>query len=257
MQLDPDFPIRQPSLVDQVCEIIAKGISDGSFSPGSLIPSENQLAEQYHVSRSTIRAAFAKLEEQGYVKRKRGVGTFVSESPYLMTPMYHQLDVLDRISAQGLEPGKIREDSQMVEVGKSIADKLSIESGGSVLLVEKVFTANDRPIVWFVGYIPQWVFEDYLSVEQVLIPGITESLSKFFAQSCNTKVKYLISKISPKIAEKSQLPDEFSHLASNTPVLLMENIGFDRYDAPLFLSMESWIGEDSAFHVLRHVDASA
>ena len=63
--MDNGLPIRQPSLADQVYEIIVNGISNGTYPPGSLLPSENQLAERFNVSRPTIRAAFARLVERG------------------------------------------------------------------------------------------------------------------------------------------------------------------------------------------------
>ena len=103
--MDPILPIRQPSLADQVYDILVKGISDGTYPPGSLLPSENQLADRFKVSRPTIRAAFARLVERGYVRRRRGVGTFVAEAPSIVNPLYQLLDVQERISAARLQAG--------------------------------------------------------------------------------------------------------------------------------------------------------
>lgn len=257
MQTDPELPILQPSLADQVCEIILRGISDGSYTPGSLLPSENQLAEQYSVSRSTIRAAFARLVEQGFVKRKRGVGTFVAESPNIVDPLYQQLDAYDRIAAQGYEPGSFHLKSEIIEVGDRIAEKLSVKAGSAALLVQKVLTANKKPVIYFVSYIPHKIFQEHLSMEQVLKPGITEPFYKFFPRHCNTKVKYLTSKINSEIAENCQLPDVFDQLEPNTPILVMENVGFGENDNPLFFSLEYLVGEESAVHVIRHADDCA
>ena len=40
-----------------------------------LLPTENELSEQYHVSRVTVRKAFAALDSQGYLEKKSGKGT--------------------------------------------------------------------------------------------------------------------------------------------------------------------------------------
>ena len=96
------LPIRQPSLADQVYEIIMKGISDGTYPQGSLLPSENQYAERVRVSQPTIRSAFARLEERGYIKRQRG-GTYVTESHGIVNPLYQLLDVPNE-----LQPGVFR-----------------------------------------------------------------------------------------------------------------------------------------------------
>ena len=46
---------------------------------GDRVPSENQLAAAYQVSRQTVRKALAILEQEGYIYAMHGKGTFVSE----------------------------------------------------------------------------------------------------------------------------------------------------------------------------------
>ncbi|MBC8506657.1 MAG: GntR family transcriptional regulator [Anaerolineales bacterium] len=254
MQMDQELPIRQPSLADQVYEIIVKGISNGSYPPGSLLPSENQLAERYNVSRPTIRAAFARLVERGFVKRQRGVGTFVAESPSIVNPLYQLLDVHERISARGFAPGFVQIRSEIIEAEQDIAEKLSVEVGSSILHIHKVFTADDEPIIMFVNYIPGGVFQECLTIEQALEPGVTEPFFEFFAQQCNTNVKYLTSVITPEVAKNCQLPDLFKFDDPHTPILVIEDIGYDENDSPVFLSMEYLVGDASSFHVIRHVE---
>src|SRR5690606_35886320 len=58
-------------------EIIAK-IQRGELEPGSLVPSENEIIDQYRVSNTTARKALHELEKAGWVQRMRGKGTFVS-----------------------------------------------------------------------------------------------------------------------------------------------------------------------------------
>ncbi len=55
-------------------------IVSGRYVPGSLLPTEHELAEMHGVSRQTIRTALRSLEEHGYISRKKGVGTRV-ETP--------------------------------------------------------------------------------------------------------------------------------------------------------------------------------
>ena len=254
MHMDQDLPIRQPSLADQVYEIIVKGISNGSYPPGSLLPSENQLAERYNVSRPTIRAAFARLVERGFVKRQRGVGTFVAESPSIVNPLYQLLDVHERISARGFKPGFKQVRSEIIEAEAEISEKLNIEVGSPVLHIHKIFTADDEPIIMFVNYIPTRIFQECLSVEQALQPGATEPFFEFFAQRCNTNVKYLTSVINPEVAKNCNFPDDFIFEDIHSPILVIEDIGFDENDAPVFLSLEYLVGEARSFHIIRHVE---
>ena len=57
---------------------ILKGIAAQSFTDG--VPSENQLAEKFSVSRMTARRALDDLEREGSVERIPGKGTFVRRS---------------------------------------------------------------------------------------------------------------------------------------------------------------------------------
>jgi DNA-binding GntR family transcriptional regulator len=50
------------------------------FRPGSRLPSENELAAHYGVSRMTVRRAIESLVSDGYLRSKRGSGSFVTES---------------------------------------------------------------------------------------------------------------------------------------------------------------------------------
>lgn len=52
-------------------------IESGRLSPGSQVPSENEIAERFSLSRQTVRQAFSELERQGLLERVQGKGTFV------------------------------------------------------------------------------------------------------------------------------------------------------------------------------------
>ena len=69
---------------------IQEQITDGQLDPGEKVPSENQLAERFHISRQTVRKAIGTLEEEGLVQRIRGSGTYVSN--YLCGQFYFPED---------------------------------------------------------------------------------------------------------------------------------------------------------------------
>jgi len=62
---------------DQVAIQLEKLIIDGTYGAGEKLASERDLANQYGVSRPSIRDAIKKLEAKGLVTRKQGGGTFV------------------------------------------------------------------------------------------------------------------------------------------------------------------------------------
>ncbi len=57
---------------------IKKAINAGKYEVDTKIPSENQLAAKYGVSRQTVRKAILELEQEGYLYAKHGSGTFVA-----------------------------------------------------------------------------------------------------------------------------------------------------------------------------------
>lgn len=62
----------------ELIEHIHELISDGQLQPGQRMPSENELAASFGISRETVRKAVGILEEQGIVRRVKGSGTYIS-----------------------------------------------------------------------------------------------------------------------------------------------------------------------------------
>src|SRR5687767_14508721 len=65
----------------QLESVLREKISSGQFASQERIPTETELAVEYGVSRITVRQALSALEKDGLVRRKAGLGTFVSELP--------------------------------------------------------------------------------------------------------------------------------------------------------------------------------
>ena len=75
--IDRDSPVP---FYFQLSELLEQEIVSGRWEPGTRIPSENELCARYGLSRTTIRQALARLEQEGLVSREKGRGTFVSDS---------------------------------------------------------------------------------------------------------------------------------------------------------------------------------
>ena len=67
-------------LYQQIYDEIKDAIEKGVYAPKERIPSELELAEQYDVSRITVRRAVEELCSDGYLVKQQGRGTFVSTS---------------------------------------------------------------------------------------------------------------------------------------------------------------------------------
>lgn len=76
MPLDPDDP-RPP--FQQVAAALRAAILTRKFSPGEQLPSGNDLARTYSVSRGTVQDALRVLRSEGLIVSRQGRGVFVRE----------------------------------------------------------------------------------------------------------------------------------------------------------------------------------
>ncbi len=73
-------PVRQPRIADVLTERLESMIIEGSLKPGERLPPERTLAEQFAVSRPSVREAIQKLAARGLLTSRQGGGTYVSEA---------------------------------------------------------------------------------------------------------------------------------------------------------------------------------
>jgi GntR family transcriptional repressor for pyruvate dehydrogenase complex len=66
------------SLSDTVAQELLKKIEDGEFGPGTRLPTEPVLSEQFGVSRTVVREAISRLKNEGVVEPRQGSGVYVS-----------------------------------------------------------------------------------------------------------------------------------------------------------------------------------
>jgi GntR family transcriptional repressor for pyruvate dehydrogenase complex len=68
-------------LYQQVAMTLAQTIRSSAYKPGQRLPSERDLAEQFGVSRPTVREAMIALEIRGLVEARHGSGIYVTQTP--------------------------------------------------------------------------------------------------------------------------------------------------------------------------------
>lgn len=70
-------PIKRIKVVEQVFQQLKQLLINGEWNPGDKVPSENELADKFNVSRITIRQALQRLNTLGLIETRRGEGSFV------------------------------------------------------------------------------------------------------------------------------------------------------------------------------------
>lgn len=147
------------------------GIMSGLYPAGSLLGTEAQIAEEYAVSRITVRQALALLEEEGLVDRKRSLGTFVAEN---VTPrgVVEFTGYLEDILLQAESTATAEFDRIEVDADETVALELGLPPGTPVVRVRRLRVAAEQPRLWLVDYLPvdigRAVTDDQLSQQSIM-----------------------------------------------------------------------------------------
>jgi GntR family transcriptional regulator len=128
--------LRSVSVQDE----LKQRIDRGELAAGARLPSEPELAAELQVSRATLREALRAMELEGLLRRRQGSGTFVAEHPRMATSLDVNFGVTDAIRAAGMTAG-IAQARHWVEPAPAG------EAGQDVLVVERVRTAEGKPVV--------------------------------------------------------------------------------------------------------------
>ncbi|WP_342747401.1 FadR/GntR family transcriptional regulator [Novosphingobium guangzhouense] len=116
-------------LYQRVAHEIEQGIRSGQYAAGSRLPAERDLAEQFHVSRPTIREAMIALEIRELVEVRHGSGVYVTEDmPADRTPAELNVGAFELIEARIMFEGEaaglaatVMSDEEVARVGEILA----------------------------------------------------------------------------------------------------------------------------------------
>jgi GntR family histidine utilization transcriptional repressor len=129
----------------QLKQQIIGQISRGELKPRDRVPSENELVGSAGVSRMTANRALRELNDEGYVERVAGVGTFVAD----LQSASHVLEVrniADEIALRGHRHSVTVIAQKNERAADEIAGSLRIDRGASIFHLLLVHRENDVPI---------------------------------------------------------------------------------------------------------------
>jgi GntR family transcriptional regulator len=155
------------SLRHSLASELRERIRAGEWRPGDRIPSEPELARRRTVSRSSMRAAITMLEEEGFVSRRHGSGTYVTARPTLPNDLGRNWGVSSLITGSGMQPGTVEERAAAVPAPADVAAVLGIEEGADVGCLSRVRTADGRRVV----DVTDWCRVDHLAPEELPSEG--------------------------------------------------------------------------------------
>jgi Transcriptional regulators len=152
----------------QIAELLRARIQDGTYPAGSLLPSEDRLADELGVSRVTINRAIGLLRSSGDVKVRRGAGTTVRSLPRIHRDAQARYAARQEGTGAGeVEARKLnlKSRTEYRRIGRAdpppaVARTLGLRDGEPALLRSRVLYVNDEPTQIADSYLPWSLTKD-------------------------------------------------------------------------------------------------
>ncbi|MHB8319319.1 MAG: GntR family transcriptional regulator [Acidimicrobiales bacterium] len=141
VEIDRSSPLP---LWAQVADTLRHMLAGGEFE--SRFPPEDELSRSFGVSRQTVRQAVGHLESEGLLLRRRGVGTQVV-SP-LEPPGQTLYNLTSDLKARGVKEEIETLSLKLVKAPRTILAQLKVESGSTVVYVERLRSGDSTPVAW-------------------------------------------------------------------------------------------------------------
>lgn len=230
-------------LSEKVTQLLLYQIREGEFAGMDSLPPEVELAERFNVSRNIIRECLTRLEREGWVVRKHGIGTLINKSVvHVATRLDLNFELGQTLEMNGKHAETDQVRSRVEPASPVVASQLKIQEGEEVLRVSRILRANGKPAIFCIDYLPTKLIVNHDYQQKDLEPPIFEFLRKF----CNTAVETNLSElralpITEEAAEALEVP-------LTCALLFMGEVGYDLRSNPVMYSEEYFMDR-----VIRHV----
>jgi GntR family transcriptional regulator len=162
-------PLRNARpLPAQLADRLRERIADGQWEPGHRLPSEQELAVQYGVSRPTVRSAVARLVDSGMLRVRHGAGTFVTSHSGGIQAGLQELRSTSRIIAeQGYSCEVVYRSRELRPATAEEAERFEGQAGLPVIAIERCFLADDDVVAFEHDLINAAVLPDGVVAEDI------------------------------------------------------------------------------------------
>jgi len=200
---------KQRETRDRVLELIeALGI-------GEAIPSERQLTTDLGVSRLTVRAALDELVRDGYLIRRRGSGTFVSE-PKIAQELT-MTSFTEDMERRGMRPASRTLELKVIPAGAQLGRLLHVSPSEPVMVAKRLRLADLETMAI-----------ETLHVRESLVPGLTaadlqeHSFYELLENRYSTMVAGGVQTIEPTVTDAEE--SEALGVPLHSPAFLFERV---------------------------------
>lgn len=148
LKIDHKSPVP---LHAQIEVLLREMIELPEYKQGGFLPKEIDLAKRLGISRNTLRQATNKLEYEGLLVRKKGIGTKVAEKT-VSTHLNQWHSFTQEMNSQGISFKNYKMDIEWVEADQKVASFFNIETGMIILKLTRLRGDDEAPFVYFESY---------------------------------------------------------------------------------------------------------
>ena len=139
---------------------LRESLAEGKWKPGDKIPSETELVQQYHVSRTLVRNVLATLIHDGLIESIHGKGSFVLPKKIHAHAPYKQR-IRDQLEQRGyLTENKVLEFKRVIATPK-LASLLQTTEGSGIYFHRHIRFVDGQPFAISDSFLPERLFPDF------------------------------------------------------------------------------------------------
>ena len=131
------------SLYMQIKDLLTAKVGKGEWLPGSIIPSEINLAQELGVSQGTVRKAITELVENNVLTRRQGRGTFVSNHD-IDRALFYFFHITDNNGYKVLPDSRVLH-CRRKPASRMEASKLQLAAATNIIRIERVRNFSAKP----------------------------------------------------------------------------------------------------------------
>ena len=137
----------------QITDWLRSQIEKGIFKPEEKLPSENELAGKFDVSRVTVRRALQSLENESMIYRCQGLGSFVNDErkPHNLVRL---TDFNEDMANAGLDASSNVIGFEPVNAPGWLSDILKIDTDKKVMRIDRLRLGDGEPIAFDITWLP-------------------------------------------------------------------------------------------------------
>ncbi|MFI5701680.1 GntR family transcriptional regulator [Streptomyces xanthochromogenes] len=229
----------------QVADALRREIDNGTYPPGSRLPSESELSARFDASRNTVRNGLSLLVTQGLISSSQGLGYEVAKHEVfeLNASRFENLEFPqngDAYSTDVTNAGRRPHQTFRVELTPApgyVAERLKVEEGSTAVLRFCHRFVDDVPWSTQATHYPEWLVEQGPRLTE---PGdIAEGTTRYLASLGVEQIGYF-----DEIAARMPTPEEarLLEIGAGVPVLLWTRTGYSN-ERPIRCTVTTFRGD--------------